>query len=62
MTRAESLAVWALALGLLRGAGDAQGEGQGEEPGEGQGSEVGSRERAFVLLGVAYSASIGGIG
>jgi len=49
-----------LALGLLRGAGDAQGQGEG--PGEGQGSEVGPRERAFVLLGVAYSASIGGIG
>lgn len=55
-----------LALGLLRGTGDALGEGQGEVPGqgpgEGQGSEVGPRERAFVLLGVAYSASIGGIG
>ena len=49
-----------LALGLLRGAGDAQGQGEG--PGEGQGSEVGPRERAFVLLGAAYSASIGGIG
>jgi len=51
-----------LALGLLRGAGEAPGDGQGEGPGEGQGSEVGPRERAFVLLGVAYSASIGGIG
>lgn len=51
-----------LALGLLRGAGEAPGDGQGEGPSEGQGSEVGPRERAFVLLGVAYSASIGGIG
>lgn len=38
-----------LALGLLRGGGDAS-----EPPGP--------REQAFVLLGVAYSASIGGIG
>lgn len=51
-----------LGMGLLRGAGDAQGEVPGQGPGEGQGSEVGPRERAFVLLGVAYSASIGGIG
>jgi len=39
-----------LALGLLRGQG------------EGPDAEAGPRECAFVLLGVAYSASIGGIG
>jgi sodium-dependent dicarboxylate transporter 2/3/5 len=42
-----------LALGLLRGDGP---------DGGGEGADLGPRERAFVLLGVAYSASIGGIG
>ena len=42
-----------LALGLLRGAGDAD---HGDEP------AMGWREESFVLLGVAYAANIGGIG
>ncbi len=42
-----------LALGLLRGPEDAAGAAA---------PAVGAREQAFVLLGVAYAANIGGIG
>lgn len=42
-----------LALGLLRGP---------DEPADASTPAIGPREQAFVLLGVAYAASIGGIG
>jgi solute carrier family 13 (sodium-dependent dicarboxylate transporter), member 2/3/5 len=45
-----------LALGLLR---EAPASGAASDGGEGH--EIGARERVFVLLALAYSASIGGI-
>ena len=48
---ATAAMVLPMALGLL-GSSDPAGEGD----------EIGPRERVFVLLGVAYSASIGGMG
>ena len=48
---ATAAMVLPMALGLLGNPGPA-----------GEGGDIGPRERVFVLLGVAYSASIGGMG
>jgi solute carrier family 13 (sodium-dependent dicarboxylate transporter), member 2/3/5 len=54
---ATAAMVLPMALGLLHNGEDHEANHTTETPGG-----IGPRERVFVLLGVAYSASIGGIG
>ena len=54
---ATAAMVLPMALGLLSDSDDHEADHTTETP-----SGIGPRERMFVLLGVAYSASIGGIG